>query len=94
MPTPTTTTTAPASPSVSTGPEFLRRDSLFPDHDIPIVDKDANEGSSSLQLPSEIIADNVAGIQPTRVAGIFYPQNAQDVKYVMQLARTNVRFER
>lgn len=40
-----------------------------------------------LSSPSPIVADNVCGLQGTRVAGMFFPQTIEDVRTVLLLAK-------
>jgi len=64
---------------------FSARELLWPDPDIRIPhDKPV---TSTHREPSELRADNISGLQATRVSGFFYPQNVNDIREVVRRAK-------
>jgi hypothetical protein len=58
---------------------------MWPDPDVPCADHHHHQAAAA--EPSPLLADNVCGLQCTRVAGFFYPQGVEDVQAVLRRAR-------
>ncbi len=73
--------------AASTGGSFPTRELLWPDPDVNLPANSSTGQGLAPNEPSTLLADNISGLQSTRVAGFFYPQNVDDVREVVHRAK-------